>query len=104
MDAAGAQPRLANCETLTLTLEKVARRHVYVVELDLGVTLTIVVAEDSQASHDPHPGSIDRDDDHRLLSVRRRCWVCLSHHDQQSTVDMQRIGGKPFAPVEQITV
>ena len=62
VDPSRAEPGLTDRETLTLTLEQVLDRDTYVVELDFGVALAVLIAEHRHSANDGDSGGVDGDD------------------------------------------
>ena len=107
VDPAGHEPLLGDQEAVTFIAEQGIGAEADVLVEDLRVT-----AEDTESrlrvlhrghvAHDRHPGSVDRDDEHRGAPMWRRVRIRDGHDDEE--VGDRPVRGEPLVPVEDVAV
>src|SRR5471032_549013 len=105
MDAARAQTPLRNFEAAAFAEQHVFGGNAHLIEDKFGVPeRRMLIAIDGEGPLDGHALRIHRHQYHRLLLVRRRGWVALSHNDRDFAARRHGASDPPFAAVDDVMV
>ena len=105
VDAAGTEAALRNFEAAALTEQNILRRYAHIDEIDLRMAVgRMIVAEHGQLTQPPDAGRVHRHEDHRLLAVKRRGRVGLTHEYQDFAAWISGAGGPPLAAVDHVVI
>ncbi len=96
MDPSRSKTGLGNGKTATRLAEKVRRRHPRPIEVDLGVSTPVLIAEDSRFPLDLDTRGVEGNDHHRLPPMGIGIGIGDPHHDRDLASRRGGAGAEPF--------
>src|SRR5262245_22699103 len=105
MNSSRAESSLRNLKTSSLPQQHIGHGNAHIFKGHLGMTMRcIVISKDSKHAFDRHSRSIHRNENHRLLFMRGRIEIGLTHENRNPAARVSCPGSPPLPAVNYIMI